>query len=81
MLPRAANRNGGERTKWLTSQWLGAKKACNKYNDGRGCSNKCPDGFEHGCDVLVGKSKNPCGARNHNRMTHDVSRHGQPHVR
>ena len=54
------------------------KKICKRYNDKRGCGQRCPKGDMHVCDVLLAKTGRVCGKKDHNRTTHDSRAHGTP---
>ena len=49
---------------------------CKMFNDGRGCSKSCPQGFLHGCDLRVASTKHACGLP-HPRKAHDQLKHGK----
>ena len=53
-----------------TVQHHKGKPICKPWNDPRGCSEPCPFGKIHVCDVAVGNGKEACGKENHNRASH-----------
>ena len=49
---------------------------CKRYNDSRGCSSNCPQGYKHVCDLVLKSSGVACGASSHNRLGHNERDHG-----
>ena len=75
--PRTAQREASDyKRSWKTSKWnTDNQELCRRWNDVRGCKQKCPAGYVHACDVVLASGKT-CGAKSHNRMGHKEAVHG-----
>ena len=51
-------------------------KICKAYNDSRGCSQKCPKGEKHSCDITLMKTHKACDG-SHPRLEHNEQTHGK----
>jgi len=70
-------RTGSEHKRnWQTSRYTkDNKEICRKFNDIRGCKQKCPMGYLHVCDCWLESGK-ACANTAHNRLGHKEASHG-----